>query len=174
MKRQEQDNRQHRSGRIFEVKTIFFQMKTLQKFGAMAMLWLAFSSFFPAENQGKLVLEIGNIEKAKGKIWVGVYDKPEHYFVKEKAIVKAVSVSNTGKAALEINKLQYGTYAIAMFHDLNGNGKLDQNAFGVPTEPYAFSKLPKSKWRLPKFEEVKFNFNHNNQVVRTRLKRWWE
>lgn len=169
-----QDNPEASFARTFEVNQFFSTMRTLQKIGAIALIWLLFSSFYPSEPKGKLVLEIGNIEKAKGKIWVGVYDKPEHYFVKDKAIVKGVSVSNTGKVELEIGKLQYGTYAIALFHDLNGNGKLDQNAFGVPTEPYAFSNLPKSKWRLPKFEEVKFNFNRDNQVVYTRLRRWWE
>ena len=25
------------------------------------------------------------------------------------------------------------------FHDLNGNGRMDSNPFGMPTEPFAFS-----------------------------------
>ena len=32
-----------------------------------------------------------------------------------------------------------GAYAVAAFHDENGNGKLDRNLLGLPTEPYAFS-----------------------------------
>lgn len=26
------------------------------------------------------------------------------------------------------------------FHDLNGNGKMDMNPFGMPTEPFALSR----------------------------------
>lgn len=146
-------------------------MKTIHTLGVLALCWLCFTNFL-SDNQGKLLIEVSNINAAKGKIWVGVYDKPEHYFEQDKAIVKAVKVSKTGKTSLSINRLKYGTYAIALFHDVNGNGKLDQNMFGVPTEPYAFSKLPKSKWRLPKFEEVKFYFQRNNQIVKAPLQRW--
>jgi uncharacterized protein (DUF2141 family) len=35
--------------------------------------------------------------------------------------------------------LKPGTYAIKAFHDLNGDGKMNTNPFGIPTEPYAFS-----------------------------------
>ena len=32
-----------------------------------------------------------------------------------------------------------GSYAIAAYHDENGNGRLDRNGVGIPTEPYGFS-----------------------------------
>ncbi len=32
-----------------------------------------------------------------------------------------------------------GDYGVRAFHDLNGNGRMDRNPFGMPTEPYAFS-----------------------------------
>lgn len=32
-----------------------------------------------------------------------------------------------------------GRYAIAVLHDLNGNGEFDRTAIGLPTEPYGFS-----------------------------------
>jgi uncharacterized protein (DUF2141 family) len=35
--------------------------------------------------------------------------------------------------------LPRGDYAVILFHDENGNGKLDMNFWGVPTEPYGFS-----------------------------------
>ena len=39
-----------------------------------------------------------------------------------------------------VKDLPPGRYAIAVFQDLNGNGKLDQSFFGVPKEPYGFSR----------------------------------
>ena len=41
-------------------------------------------------------------------------------------------------------------------------------------EPYAFSKKLKTKWRLPKFNEVKFSFSEDDQVLKTSLKKWWD
>ena len=145
--------------------------KTIYQFAIMALCWLVFANFHP-NNQGKLLIEVSNIYTAKGTIWVGVYDNPKHLFDKDKAIVKGKEVSKTGKTYLSINQLQYGDYVVALFHDINGNGKLDQNALGVPTEPYAFSKSPKTKWRLPRFDEIKFYFRRDNQVLKTPLQRW--
>lgn len=147
-------------------------MKTIYKVGAMALCWLLLTNFYLIDNQGKLLIEVSNIKTAKGTIWAGVYDNPNHLFDQDKAIVKGKSVSRTGRIYLTINQLSYGDYVVALFHDINGNGKLDQNALGVPTEPYAFSKAPKTKWRLPKFDEIKFYFRKNNQVLRTPLQRW--
>lgn len=32
-----------------------------------------------------------------------------------------------------------GRYAIKSFHDIDGDGKMSTNPFGIPTEPFAFS-----------------------------------
>ena len=32
-----------------------------------------------------------------------------------------------------------GDYAVKSFHDVDGDGKMNTNPFGMPTEPYAFS-----------------------------------
>ncbi|HEX8469824.1 MAG TPA: DUF2141 domain-containing protein, partial [Brevundimonas sp.] len=32
-----------------------------------------------------------------------------------------------------------GDYAVKAFHDVDGDGKMNTNPFGMPTEPYAFS-----------------------------------
>lgn len=138
------------------------------------MLWVGTSSFSsPPENTGRLVIEIDNVKSPEGIIWIGIYD-PSNYMIKEKAIIEGLDVKSIGLVSMDIPSLAFGTYAIALFHDINGNGELDQNFIGVPTEPFAFSQIPKSKWRLPKFEEIQFQFDQNGQVIHTRLKRWWE
>ena len=35
--------------------------------------------------------------------------------------------------------IPFGIYAVAIYHDINSNGKLDRNSLGIPTEGYAFS-----------------------------------
>ena len=46
-----------------------------------------------------------------------------------------------------------GQYAVAVFHDLNGNGKLDVNMFGAPKEPWGTSATVRPRMRAPRFEE---------------------
>ena len=45
-----------------------------------------------------------------------------------------------------------GKYAIAFFQDENGNGKLDTKRFGVPSEPFGFSRDAMGKLGPPSFE----------------------
>ncbi len=123
-------------------------------------------------DNGRLVIEVDNIREARGTVWVGIYDSKENYLVKERAIIQAYQVQKAGLARIYIDTLPYGTYAIALFHDINGNGEMDRNFLGIPTEPFAFSRPPRSKWRLPYFGEVAFRFRYNYQYLRFSLKHW--
>lgn len=120
-----------------------------------------------------LIVDVENIEKSEGIIWVGLYDSEQNFLIKENAtVVEGVLVKQTNRLRFELQDLPLGTYAMALVHDINHNGEMDTNFIGIPTEPYAFSKKPKSKWRLPRFNEVKFNFLEPNQVLTVTLERW--
>lgn len=123
---------------------------------------------------GKLIVKIDNVSKSSGIIWIGLYDSADTYLIKEKSILKKIDVTQKGYHEMVIDSLPFGTYAIALFHDINANGEMDRNLLGIPSEPYAFSKKPKSKWRLPKFDEVKFDFSKDEQEIATQLKKWWD
>ena len=57
-----------------------------------------------------------------------------------------------------------GTFAIAVFHDTNSNGKLDKNFLGIPKEGYAFSNNVFGTFRAPGFEDASFEFDGNKTV----------
>lgn len=149
----------------------------------MSTYWmmLALASFLQPPPQpmqlhagGSLIIQVDNIKKAEGFLWIGIYDSEDNFLVKEKAIVEGIEVTRTGSVQIKFPSLPYGTYAIAMFHDLNGNDELDRNRIGIPTEPYAFSGDLRSKWRLPNFSEVSVAFKSNGQKIHFRLQKWWE
>ena len=130
-------------------------------------------SFTPTYS-GRLSIKVENIKVDKGTIWVGVYKSKKDFLNKEKAIIEGVKVNKNGYCYINIPNLQYGDYAVALFQDINENGELDLNMLGIPSEPFAFSQRPKSKWRLPKFDEVKFKFYKRHQTLVTPLKKWWD
>ena len=135
-------------------------------------MWMFF--LIPNESaNGQLTIEIDEVQQAIGTIWVGIYDSKSSFLIKEKAIIKEIAVTHKGRTKVNISGLPYGTYAIALFHDLNNNGELDQNLFGVPTEPYAFSKPPVSKWRVPYFHEIAFRFQAKQQSLKAVLQNWY-
>jgi len=50
-----------------------------------------------------------------------------------------------------------GDYAISLVHDENGNGKLDKNLFGIPTEGVGFSQNPKLSFGPPTYAATRFD-----------------
>ncbi len=53
-----------------------------------------------------------------------------------------------------------------MFHDENGNGKLD-TFLGIPREGFGFSKNPPVRPRAPKFSECSFDVHASSSIAIT-------
>lgn len=130
------------------------------------------SSTLTEADEGILYVEIENVEDASGTIWIGVYDSEEDFLNKEKAVLKGVKVDHKGTLNVPVDHVKFGPCAVAIMHDVNGNGEMDRNWLGIPTEPYAFSKKPRSKWRLPRFQEVVFDFKPKQNRLSVALDRW--
>ena len=127
---------------------------------------------------GDLIINLENIRSSEGMIWLALYDSKENLFVKDKSILKGIRVDETGdltgNLTITMDKVLFGTYALAIYHDIDNDGELDQNLLGIPTEPYAFARKPKSKWRAPRYKELTFDFSETNQEITTKLATWWE
>ena len=87
-----------------------------------------------------LVIEIQGIEHDKGKILVMIYDDEgawERYDDQQMAAYYEFDAVETG-VRLDFDTLTAGPYAIALWHDENGDGELDM-AQGYPMEGYGTS-----------------------------------
>ena len=136
------------------------------------LAFLLFPGHFEESDEGILHLRIENIKDPQGTIWVGVYDSEENFLIKGKAILKGVKVKGTGTMDITVEQVKFGQCAVAIMHDVNGNGDMDRNWLGIPVEPYAFSRKPRSKWRLPRFGEVVFDFEPQHDEISVVLDRW--
>lgn len=124
---------------------------------------------------GLLAVNIRNLEVAKGEVHIALYGNKADFMEAEKRIAgQVVAVRSKEDLQVSLGRFPYGSYAIAIFHDLNGNGELDKNTLGIPTEPYAFSNNPRAKWRAPAYEECRFEFRQPKLALAIELKRWKE
>jgi uncharacterized protein (DUF2141 family) len=62
-----------------------------------------------------------------------------------------------------------GTYAVACFHDENGNGKCDTGLFGIPTEGTVASNQAKGFMGPPSFKDARFAFPGRSTELRLRM-----
>lgn len=71
--------------------------------------------------------------------------------------IAAQKIAVTGDAVtLTFKNLPSGEYAIRMFHDIDSDGVMKRNMFGIPSEPYAFSNNAKGKRGPAPWSKAKF------------------
>ena len=61
-------------------------------------------------------------------------------------------------------ELSPGRYAVAVYHDVNGNGRLDTVPPGLPTEPYGFSN-DVGRFRPPSFDAALVGVGEGSTTV---------
>ena len=74
---------------------------------------------------------------------------------KEPGSLHATITPALGPVHYRFHSIVPGVYSIVVFHDANGNGKLD-TVMGIPIEGFAFSRNPKLRSRAPHFDETSF------------------
>lgn len=85
-----------------------------------------------------LTVTFEGLESKEGAVWLALFDSADGYAA-SKPVRTAQVAASAAPVAAAFPGLPPGRYAIKAFHDLNGNGQLDVNPFGIPSEPYAFS-----------------------------------
>lgn len=120
-----------------------------------------------------LTVEVSSTVARGGIIHLAVYENAEQ-FQEEASTIGYALECTFGRATFSVELPATGRYALAAYHDVNGNGKLDKNLWGIPTEPYGFSQVPETKWRAPTFAEISRHFEPRVTTAKMSLKRWKE
>ncbi len=124
------------------------------KLGTLIVLVEGFRS---QEGQLKVSLEKSEADFDSGPLHVSHYRGETLPITGDKVLVRFVDVP-------------YGTYAIKTFHDANGNGKLDTNLVGAPSEDYGFSNNARGSFGPAKFKEASFQLNAPEMNLSIRVK----
>jgi len=114
---------------------------------------------------GTVNVEISDINDPKGLMSIGLYSSKKGFPDKGKEY-KGKDVEVTGQTLVYTFKdVPIGTYAIAIIHDTNSNGKLDKNFLGIPKEGYAFSNNVFGVLGLPpSFKDASFKLTGNETI----------
>ncbi|MDB5721533.1 MAG: hypothetical protein JWP15_2151 [Alphaproteobacteria bacterium] len=71
-------------------------------------------------------------------------------------------------ASIRFEGVRPGTYALAIFHDENGNKKLD-TFLGIPREGFGFSRNPTVRFGPPRFAQAGFEVGDGIARVTVRM-----
>ena len=115
--------------------------------------------------QAPLTLIVTNLASDTAPVIVGVYGE-KNKFPDPKDQLKVYKFKPHGKKlTARITNLKFDTYALAIYQDVNSNGKIDKNLIGIPTEPYAFSNNYKPTIKAPAFNNCKFQDHSTGNTV---------
>ena len=102
-----------------------------------------------------LVLDVSGFERPQGQLMAALFDSEKSY--RNDTPLKGTAEPVTGsKVKIKFSKLRIGDHAFKLFYDENGNGELDTDTFGIPSEKYYFSNDASDPFSAPEWDEAKF------------------
>jgi uncharacterized protein (DUF2141 family) len=113
------------------------------KSSTLALPLLALLAGSHSVQAASLAVDVGDNIKVGDLLMVAVYADHASWLKKParalRQTVPAQAQAN-GRHRVALEELAPGRYALAVYVDSNGNGKLDRGMFGIPKEPYGFSQ----------------------------------
>ena len=126
----------------------------------LSPLWpalaLGLASCFAAARAAELRLEVSGLSSTEGEVLVAVYAGAEQWLKAPAVLAKVkADTARDGRLQLRIDGLPDDVpLAVSLFHDRNGNGRMDRNPMGMPLEPFAFSNQAQGAFGPPPFSQA--------------------
>ncbi|MEL7231123.1 MAG: DUF2141 domain-containing protein [Pseudomonadota bacterium] len=134
----------------------------MTKIKTLSAALIAATLIAPVASAGTLTVTLEDIKKTKGTVQMGIFD--ENGYETGEAVNGANVTIDEATETVTIEGLAPGFYGIKMFHDVNGDGEMNTNPFGMPTEPYAFSNNAKGRFGPAKWDAAKFEVTADGAV----------
>ncbi len=107
-----------------------------------------------------IAVRVQDVRTSDGLIVADLHgDDPKHFLKKGKRVSRIRVPAALDEVNFCIPVAGPGVYAIAVYHDVNGNRKFDKNWIGLPKEPFGVSNNPRVRLGPPKFKEAAFEVN---------------
>lgn len=126
--------------------------------------WLLFAQA-QINNSGKLIVKINGFENNDGFALTSLSRNEEEFEREEKPELGGNSSIINLKSEFVFENLQFGVYALKVFHDEDMNYKLNKNILGMPSEDYGFSNNVRGTFGIPDFDSALFSFDSTNQII---------
>ena len=115
-----------------------------------------------------LKIVVTNIQTLKGSIEMGIFNNPKAFLKKGREYKTYTKRVTNDTIIFFLNGIKKDNYAVSLYHDINSDNQCNLSFWGIPVEPYGFSKNFKPKLSKPSFDNCKINA-HQNMPIFIRL-----
>jgi uncharacterized protein (DUF2141 family) len=121
-----------------------------------AVLLCTWAAPAAADRAHDIAVQVATFHSTKGALVCRLFADGQG-FPSKPTYIRQIRVPVTGKTgSCSFPGVKVGTYAVALFHDENGNGKLDTNFIGIPSEGVGVSRNATGSFGPPKWDDAKF------------------
>ncbi|WP_046007127.1 DUF2141 domain-containing protein [Pseudoalteromonas rubra] len=134
--------------------------KHLTRTTALACILAALSTSAMAQD---LTITFTGLAHQSGTLKLVAYDSPAGFIQHQAWRVAQQQVSNANPE-LTLRGIEPGQYSFMVYQDLNNDGRLNRNRFGMPLEPYGFSNNARPAG-APQFGQLAVHIAQPNQQL---------
>ncbi len=107
-------------------------------------------------------LQFIGLKSGEGTLMIAAYSSADTFF-KKPVWMNTIKVDGE-TMTVPVCNVDASEIAITAFQDMNGNGKLDSNPLGIPSEPYGASGKP-AMFSAPTWSDTKVSFAGVTQSI---------
>ena len=127
----------------------------MRRGGWLGLLFFAGAEAWAGQNVSFQV-EVQGVRSDEGQVRCSLYSSADGFpRQRDRAKAQASSAPKDGSATCTFKDVAPGDYAVAVFHDANGNGTFDTGFLGIPEEGVGYSNTPPKRGPPPKFDAAK-------------------
>ena len=116
-----------------------------------------------------LIVNIVGLRNNNGDVHIALYDNPVAFPSSDNMLREVQKAIDNRQVKHRFVDLTPGYYALATYHDENGNNSFDTNFFSLPIEGYAFSNDAKVFLGPPSFLEAQINVTPYSSKIQIRM-----
>lgn len=144
--------------------------------GALATASVPAAAAAPAACEGDLSgqswlnVEVTGVKSSAGQMTVTIYADDSSRFLVSKGsldVVRFPARAGTFRGCVKLPR--NGVYAIAVYHDADGSGKINRSGLGLPAEGFGFSNNPSTLAGIPAFRSVRLNVSKPGLTTRINM-----
>jgi uncharacterized protein (DUF2141 family) len=125
------------------------------------------ASATPATPHGEIRVRVTGLQSDAGQLRFGLFDRKETFATSGGAVVEGGRPIHNRQCEFVIPDLPYGTYALMVAHDVNGDGHIDRSPFSPELKGIS-NYTSKVRW-FPDFDKAKFKLDRPSVVVNIRV-----
>lgn len=141
--------------------------RTLRSTGCIGAL-LVMSVVPRLSHAADLQVLVTDVPPGEANLYVALFEGAASYDAGKAMATQMLPLRGTD-AQLAFLGLPAGSYAVKVFADANGNGKLDTNLLGLPIERYGFSRDAAGQRHAPSFDAAALRLEDGGVPLRTTI-----